>query len=93
MMLFKLLGAPLSVPIAGIEFVMQQLATLAEQEMNNPDRIREELLLLQLQLDEGEITEEEYKVKEAEIMPRLRAVRDRMYNRNNAPDQRPSDTP
>jgi hypothetical protein len=29
--LFKLLGAPLSLPVAGVKFVFQQLADLADQ--------------------------------------------------------------
>ena len=85
MILFDILGAPLTAPISGIGFVLKQLQTLAEQEMDNPDRLREELLLLQVRLDDGEITEEQYQVQEAEIIARLRAVRDRLYNRAGPP--------
>ena len=48
----------------------------AERELYDEERIREELLLLQLRLDEGEITEDDYLVEEADIMVRLRAARD-----------------
>ena len=74
-MLFKLLFAPITLPGAGFNFIMRQLLEMAEKEMMDVGTIREELLLLQMKLDEGEITEEEYLPKEAEIMDRLRAAR------------------
>jgi uncharacterized membrane protein len=74
-MLFKLLGAPITVPVSGFRFILQQLLEMAERELMDEGRIREDLLLLQLRLDEGEITEEEYQEQEAEIMVRLRAAR------------------
>jgi len=55
--------------------VLQRLLEVAEQELMDIDRIHEELLLLQLRLDEGEIGEEEYLEAEAEIMQRLREAR------------------
>jgi hypothetical protein len=74
-MLFKLLTAPITAPIAGFTFIMDQLRDMADRELFDPDRIRDELLMLQLQLDDGEITEEEYEEQEAEIIARLRAAR------------------
>jgi hypothetical protein len=74
-MLFKLLAAPVTMPVAGFRFILDQLQQMAERELLDVDRIRDDLLLLQLRLEEGEITEEEYAVLEAEIMARLRAAR------------------
>ena len=74
-MLFKLLTAPISLPIDGLRFVLNQVVTMAERELYDEDRIREELLLLQLSLEEGEITEDEYLPREAEIIARLREAR------------------
>jgi len=74
-MLFKLLAAPVTVPVSGFRFILQQLLEMAERELIDEDRIREDLLLLQVRLDEGEITEEEYAVQEADIIARLRAAR------------------
>ena len=34
-MLFKLLGAPLGLPLAGMKFVFRQIADLADQELND----------------------------------------------------------
>ena len=55
---------------------LEQILEMAERELYDPDRIREQLLLLQLRLDEGEITEEEYVEQEAEVLARLRAARE-----------------
>ena len=74
-MLLQLLTAPVSMPVFGLRFVLQRLLEVAEQELMDVDRIHEDLLLLQLRLDEGEIAEEEYLEAEAAIMQRLREAR------------------
>jgi hypothetical protein len=75
-MLMKILGAPIGLPLSGFKFLLHTFQDLADQELMDEGRIRDDLLLLQLQIDEGEITEEEYKEREAEIMVRLRAARE-----------------
>lgn len=74
-MLFTILGAPFSLPAAGFRFVFDQLITMAENELYDEARIREDLLMLQVRLDEGEISEDEYVELEADIMARLREAR------------------
>ncbi len=74
-MLLQLLTAPVSLPLAGFRFILSQIADLAEQELYDEARIKEELLLLQLRLEEGEIDEETYKEQEAEVLQRLRVAR------------------
>src|ERR1700730_6955264 len=51
--LFKLLGAPLGLPLAGVKFVFRQLADLADQELNDEGALREHVVLLQVQRGEG----------------------------------------
>ena len=75
-MLLKLLTAPLAAPLAGFRFVLEQVAEMADRELYDEDRIREELLELQLRLDEGDITEEEYAAQETDVIARLRAARE-----------------
>ena len=75
-MLLRLLTAPVSLPLAGFRFVLNQVVLMAERELLDEERIREDYLLLQLRLEEGEISEEEYLGQEAEIMTRLRAARE-----------------
>ena len=76
-MLFKLLGAPLALPLAGMKFVLGQLADMADQELNDEGVLREQLLLLQVQLEEGDIDEDEYAEREAELLARLREIKAR----------------
>ena len=61
-MLLRLLAAPVTLPFSGFRFILTQVAEMAERELYDEDRIREDLLLLQVRLDEGEITEEEFMV-------------------------------
>ncbi len=75
-MLLDLLTAPLGVPFSGFKFILNQIAQMAERELLDEENIRNDLLLLQVRLDEGEISEEEYLAQEAEIMARLRLARE-----------------
>jgi hypothetical protein len=76
-MLFKLLSAPFTLPLSGIKFAMQQIADMAEQELNDDSVVHEQLILLQVQLEEGDIDEEEFVEREAELMVRLREIKAR----------------
>ena len=76
-MLFKLLGAPFTLPMAGMKFVFQQIADLADQELNDESVLREQLLLLQVQLEEGDIEEAEFADREAVLLARLREIKER----------------
>jgi gas vesicle protein GvpG len=75
--LFKLLGAPITLPMAGIKFVFNQIADLADQELNDEGTLREQFLLLQVQLEEGDIDEDEFAEREAELLARLREIKAR----------------
>ena len=74
-MLFKLLGLPFSIPAAGMKFVFNTLVETAEAELMDDGPVKEALLELQLQLEEGEIEEEEYTEREAVLFQRLREIR------------------
>jgi hypothetical protein len=76
-MLFKLLGAPFTLPASGLKFVFQQIADLADAELNDESTVHEQLLLLQVQLEEGDIDEDDYLEREAELMQRLREIKAR----------------
>ncbi len=76
-MLFKLLGAPITLPLAGMKFVFQQVADLADQELNDEGALREQLLLLQVQLEEGDIEEDEFVEREADLLARMREIKER----------------
>jgi len=76
-MLFKLLGAPFTLPGAGMKFIFNQIADLANQELDDESVLREDLLLLQVQYEEGDIDDDEYAEREAALMVRLREVKAR----------------
>jgi len=60
-----------------MKFIFQQIADLADQELNDDTVVREQLLLLQLQLEEGDIEEADFIEQEAELLARLREIRAR----------------
>ena len=74
-MLFKLLALPVSAPLSGVRFCLNQLVEMAEQEMLDDAPVREALLLLTLQVEEGDIDDVEYVVREAELLQQLRGQR------------------
>jgi hypothetical protein len=74
-MLFKLLGAPITLPMAGMKFIFKQIADLADHELYDESAVHEQLLLLQVQLEEGDVDEDEYVEREAELMARLREIK------------------
>lgn len=61
-----------SLLIGGLRFVLDKVATVADQELNDPERWRAELLELQMRLEEGEIDEDEFAARERTILERLR---------------------
>lgn len=74
-MLFKLLALPVTLPAAGIKFCFQQVLNTAERELTDDEPVKEQLLLLTLKLEEGEISEDEYAEQEAVLHRRLREIR------------------
>jgi gas vesicle protein GvpG len=76
-MLFKLLCAPFTLPVAGLKFVLQQVADLADQELNDEDALREQLLLLQVQLEDGDLEPDEFGEREADVLARMREIKER----------------
>jgi hypothetical protein len=63
--------------LGGIRFVLGKIAAAVEAELNDDSRLREELLAAQMRLELGEMTEGEFARFEADILPRLREIRER----------------
>ena len=76
-MLLKLLGLPVTLPAAGIRFALEKVAELAEAELNSEEPIKQELLEMQLELEEGRIDEKAYVARETVLLARLRELRER----------------
>ena len=75
-LLGKLLAMPYSLPKAGIGYCFDKIIEMAETEYYDDATVKEELLLLQLQLEEGEIDEMEYRRREAPLLVRLREIKE-----------------
>lgn len=75
-MLFKLLTFPLTGPIEGVTWLGEQLLERADQELDDKENLNKRLLSLQLSLDLGEISEEEYDEQEEEILLAMQAIED-----------------
>jgi hypothetical protein len=76
--LLKLLSFPLTGPLDGVLWLAQTLAERAENEIYSPDKIRAQLIELELRFDMGELDEETFYAAEEELLARLRIARQRM---------------
>ena len=72
-----LLDDILLAPIKGVKWVAEKLEELADKELFDPDKIREELMTLQAKLDMGEMKEEDYTAREKELLERLTEIQKR----------------
>jgi cytochrome c-type biogenesis protein CcmH/NrfG len=64
-------------PISGFKFILRTLARAAEEEYTDDAPIKEHLLELQTELEDGSITEEEYVEQERQILAELREIQNR----------------
>ena len=62
--------------IGGLRFVLDKVATVADQELNSEDRLRERLLDAQLANELGDLSDEEFQTEEREILARMRELRE-----------------
>ena len=68
---------PLRLPVAGFNWIMKQIQTMADEELLNDQPWKERLIELQMRLELGEITEEEYAQEEKQVFTALREIRAR----------------
>ena len=64
-------------PISGFQFILRTLARAAEEQYTDDAPIKDRLLELQTELEEGSISEEEYVEQEREVLTRLREIQNR----------------
>ena len=76
-LLDDILLLPIKGPIAGFRWVMKQIQTMADEELMNDQPWKERLIELQMMLEVGDITEEEYTREEAVVFQALRDIRAR----------------
>ena len=76
-LLDDILLLPLKAPVAAFEWIMKQIQTMANEELLNDQPWKERLIELQMRLELGEISEEEYAVEEKQVFQALREIRAR----------------
>lgn len=75
--LIKLLTLPVTGPLKGVVWIAEQVAEQAERELYDGEKVRGQLLELELRYDLGEISEEEYLAAEEVLLARLKVIRER----------------
>jgi hypothetical protein len=75
-LLTNLLFFPITGPIAGIRWTLGKVQHVAEEQLTDDTAVKQELMELQMQLELGDIDDAEYARREAELMQRLREIRE-----------------
>lgn len=76
-LLDDILMLPLKLPVAGFNWVMRQIQTMADEELLNDQAWKERLIELQMMLEVGDISEEQFAAEEAIVFLQLREIRAR----------------
>ncbi|HKO02535.1 MAG TPA: gas vesicle protein GvpG [Thermoanaerobaculia bacterium] len=76
-LLDDILMFPLKLPVAGFNWIMKQVQTMANEELLNDQPWKERLIELQMMLEVGDIKEEDYTREEAVVFQALRDIRAR----------------
>ncbi len=63
--------------IGGLRFVFDKIAAAVDSELNDDTALREQLLAAQMRVELGEMSQHEFDELEADILARLREIRDR----------------
>jgi hypothetical protein len=74
--LTNILLSPFLGPIWGTKWTLDKVDRVVREELTDDTAIKEDLMALQLKLEMGEIDDDEYVRREAEVMKRLREVRE-----------------
>ena len=75
-MLSTILFFPITGPVKGIRWSLGKVQRVVEEELTDDTSIKQELMELQMQLELGDIDDEEYTERETQLMARLREVRE-----------------
>jgi hypothetical protein len=73
-----------SLIIAGVRFVLDKVVAAVETEMNDDGVLRERLLDAQMRVELGEMTQAEFDALEADILVRIRDIKERQRGGESA---------
>src|SRR5215212_6205542 len=74
-LLSGLLLLPITGPVHGLRFVLEQIQAQADAELLDEGRVEAELMTLSLRHDLGEISDAEYESQETALLEQLNAIR------------------
>ncbi len=74
-LLSSILLAPFTGPWDGTMWTLDKVRRAVEEELTDDTAVKEDLMRLQLEVEAGDISDEEYLEREQAIMQRLREVR------------------
>ena len=66
-----------SLLVGGLRFVLAKIAAAVDTEMNDDSALREQLLAAQMRVELGELSPDQFNSLEADILARLRQIRER----------------
>ena len=67
-------------PVSGLKFILNQVQKVADQELNDESLIKHQLLELQMRLELGEVSDEDFREQEADLFARLRVIKARQLD-------------
>jgi hypothetical protein len=79
----------LALPVTGFKAILRTLAKVAEEQYTDDAPLKERLLHLQVELEEGKITEDEYVEREAQVLRELREIQNRKRELAGLPPEEP----
>ena len=77
-MLFKLLAAPLTAPLNSVYWLSQKIDEAAQAQLNDTEELKRQLMALELKLENGDLTEDEFEELELDLVRRLQAANQRL---------------
>ena len=73
--------------VGGIKFVLGKIVAAVDAELNDDTHLREELLAVQMRLELGEITEQEFATVERQLLDAIREIRGRRERADEGPGE------
>ncbi|MBD2019854.1 gas vesicle protein GvpG [Leptolyngbya sp. FACHB-36] len=64
-------------PVTGLAWIAEQIQERADAELDDQENLSKQLLTLQLAFDMGDIPEDEFEVREEELLLAIQAIEDR----------------
>ena len=70
-LLLNILGAPLLGPIKGMKWIAEKVDNVVRQTTSNKSKLKSDLLELNMLLELGKVTEDEFAIKEKGILAEM----------------------